>query len=306
MSNRVSFREIFSFFTSAGNLRKGLSMKRAIFVLGIVALLGLMCQSGLAVVVSYDFETGWSGDYAPGWVNSAYRHGEAPVGKMMQQTTTAHSGSYGMQLTADSTPQDWMWWASVSVESVPLAGMMDKQYNPWISAWYYDPGWEAGDMHAAGQIMSVPSWVNPYISGSEDWTDIQFGARMNQATPNDQYYYVAAGEGSPGWKTTGVDRKNGDWVNLKMQLLSDGKVHFYVDGTEVGASYRNDYTDLGLDIGLYTMFTDPLSGWEGKPSTIWDDFQYGSDATPEPATIVIWSLFGGLGLVFAWRKRKSS
>ena len=27
-------------------------------------------------------------------------------------------------------------------------------------------------------------------------------------------------------------------------------------------------------------------------------------AVPEPATIVIWSLLGGFGLVFAWRKRK--
>jgi hypothetical protein len=27
---------------------------------------------------------------------------------------------------------------------------------------------------------------------------------------------------------------------------------------------------------------------------------------PEPATLVIWSLFGGIGLVFAWRKRKSA
>jgi hypothetical protein len=202
-----------------------------------------------------------------------------------------------------------MWWASVSVESVPLAGMMDKQYNPWVSAWYYDPGWEEGsDLHAAGQIFSVPSWVNPYIlPAGEDWTDIQFGARTNQAPTDDKYYYVAAGENSPGWQNSGVNRTNDGWVNLKMQLSSDdGQVHFYVNGTEVGASYRSDYTDLGEEIGLYTMFTDPLSGWEGKPSTIWDDFQYGSDATPEPATIVIWSLLGGLGLVFAWRKRKSS
>ena len=29
-------------------------------------------------------------------------------------------------------------------------------------------------------------------------------------------------------------------------------------------------------------------------------------AVPEPATIIIWSLLGGLGLVFAWRKRKAA
>ena len=25
-----------------------------------------------------DFETSWSGDYAPGWINAAYRHGPPP------------------------------------------------------------------------------------------------------------------------------------------------------------------------------------------------------------------------------------
>lgn len=31
-----------------------------------------------------------------------------------------------------------------------------------------------------------------------------------------------------------------------------------------------------------------------------------TEVTPEPATIIVWSLLGGLSLVFAWRKRKTA
>jgi len=242
----------------------------------------LSAWTGNAVVLFQDgFETPWTGDYAPGWVNSAYRHGEAPVGKMMQQTTVAKTGSYGLKLIADSTPQSWMWWAAVEVESLPASAML-KQYDPYVSAWYYDETQASG----AGQLYAVPSWVNPYLTGGEDWTDIQFGERFNK---QDNYYYVAAGENSPGWQSTGVDRGEG-WHHFKLQLSSvDGKVHFYLDGTEVGATYRNDYADLGTAIGLYTMFAAPLSQYTDKPYTLWDDFEIGS-TVPEPSTILAGAL----------------
>jgi len=238
-----------------------------------------MAAVGVAQAGSYsvtdDFETAWAGDYAPGWENAAYRHGEAPVGKMMEQVAGGFTGS-GMKLIADSTPEDWMWWAGV--EPTPASvnpGAMAKEYNPYMSAMYYDEGGTVGVDDSAGQIYNVPSWSNLYIGGTEDWTDIQFGARDNV---EDNYYYVSCGEGMTGWGDTTVARTVG-WHELKMQLLdSDGKVHFILDGTDVGTSHRDDYVDLGQTMGLYTRFAAPLSGWDPKPSTIWDDFSYGSDA----------------------------
>lgn len=253
--------------------------------------------------VKFDFDTAWSGDYADGWENSAYRHGEAPVGKMMEYVTGGLGGSGAVKLIADSVPQSWMWWAAVSPIAVHAANM-EKKNDPWISAWYYDEGWEGtGVLHKAGQMYAVPSWVNPYIAPGEDWTDIQYGARFNQS---DQYYYAAVGQNHPGWQTTGVARTAG-WHQLKMQLLSsDGKVHFYHrlsesdPWVEVGASYRNDYVDLGPEIGLYTMFENPLSAWGAdKPYTIWDNFEFGS--VPAPGAVVLAWL--GLGLV-GWLKRR--
>lgn len=224
---------------------------------------------------------------------------------MMQQTTLAHSGNFGLELTAASTPESWMWWASVSVESLPSYAM-DKQYNPWVSVYYYD----TMEVYLGGQLFAVPDWVNLYIPPGEDWTDIQFGARFNQPPSTSPYYYVAAGENSPGWVNTGVQRSAG-WHNLKMQLsATDGKVHFYIDNVEVGTTYRNDYTNLGTELGLYTMFNPPLSDWtQILPYTIWDDFQVGSDASvPEAGCTLAFLATGLLGLAGArrWFKRNNS
>lgn len=217
-----------------------------------LALLASLCSVVHAdpYSVTFDFEDSWDGDYAPGWENAAYRHGEAPVGKMMEQVDGGHTGS-GMKLTADSVPEDWMWWASVEPTTASVnPGAMAKEYNPYVSVWYYDEGHSADKDDPAGQLYAVPSWVNNYNAAGEDWTDIQVGARF---TAEDKYYYVAAGEDSPGWQDTGVSRPTDSaaWHQLKIQLSSDdGKVHFYVDGSEVGSTYRADYVDLGQTIGL--------------------------------------------------------
>jgi len=265
-------------------------MKNLIVLAAFVVMCGV--ASGDPYHVVYDFETGWSEDYAPGWENSAYRHGPAPVGKMMTQVAGGYGGSSGMKLTADSVPESSMWWAAVNPTGVNSVAMQ-KQYDPWVSVQYYDECLTG----VAGQVYAVPSWVNPYLSGGEDWTDIQFGGRF---TVTDDYYYTAAGENYPGWQSTGVDRAAG-WHELKMQLLNaDGKIHFFLDGVEVGASYRNDYADLGSSIGLYTMFQNPLSGWgDAKPYTIWDNFEYGSSyVVPLPGA----ALLGMIGLVYAGRR----
>ena len=281
-------------------------MRYVAILAGIGLLLAVTGTAGASAYhVKFDFEASWTADYAPGWENTAYRHGDPPVAKMMQQVSISHGGSYGMELIAGGVPQDWMWWASVNPISVSSYAMT-KQFDPWMSAWYYDQGSSPTDDDPSGYLFAVPSWTNLYIDGdagpnTEDWTDIQFGARF---TAEDNYYYVACGETNPGWVDTGVARPTDTpaWHHLKMQLSSaDGKVHFYIDGTEVCSSWRDDYMDLGTEIGLSTLFNDPLSGWSSPPSTIWDDFEYGS-SIPEPVTMA--GLMLGIGCLARYARNR--
>ena len=59
----------------------------AIWAVSLVIASALLVGNAAAWVpynVQFDFNTSWSGDYAPGWENSAYRHGDPPVGRMME------------------------------------------------------------------------------------------------------------------------------------------------------------------------------------------------------------------------------
>jgi len=234
------------------------------------------------------FEDYWSGAQAAGWINTPYSGGPAPVATM-QQSSFSHSGSYGMKLTADSVPESWIWWAGVQVDTLSHA-YLAREYNPYVSVWHYDEMTQK----RAGQVYAVPDSV------TSNWNDTQFGG-LDYAL--DQYYY---GTGSEPWQTSGVNRTEG-WHNFRFVLSAvDGRIHYFIDGTQVGVSTRDDFTNLGT-VGLFTYFEPELVGWgSNKPYSLWDDMEVGFHAqaqqVPEPSTILLLGC-GLAGLGAAARKR---
>lgn len=273
--------------------------KRVEIAVAAAVIMSVLATPSIASYrVLYDFESDWEGSYVPGWENTPVESGEAPVGVMMEHYYAGYGGGNAVRVIAVDAPDDAAFWADVSpmgYDEVP----MSKQYDPYVKVMYYDEGFNTEEsydssLHRAGQLFSVPDVANSPSSS----TDAQLGAG---AANGDSYFYANYESTGQSVTDTGVARTEG-WHELKMQLLNeDGKIHFFIDGDEVGSTVRDDYENL-LGFGLSTMYTPSLSDWKnGNPSTIWDDFEYGSSYVPEPMTL---SLLGLGGLVVL-RRRKS-
>ena len=275
---------------------------RKLVLMSVVMLAVAGAASGAGTYkVTHDFETSWSTDWAPGWESEEYRHGAEPIAKMRQVDLSPY-GRTGNGAEVYMAEADWHWWGNVEISSIPN-GALDVQYDPWVSVDMYDPGYTNGK-DAIGQLYTLPSGVV-----SDDWTDVQFGGRP-WGDPEGSYYYTWADAPHPDWqKVTSVIRPNADageegvWRNFKIQLLSsDNKMHYYLDGVEVGVSTRDDYLDLG-GLQFSVMFDNPLSDWVEAPSVIIDNYEYGS-AVPEPLTMLaVGSAVVGLGGYIRRRRR---
>jgi len=280
-------------------------MKKVTSVSVVIAVLFAICAVPAIAVpvlstnthVLYDFETSWSGDYASGWADTNAENGQDPRSVMMEFGYFGYQGGNSMRVIAVDTPSTGAFTADVSPVGYEEAAMA-KEYDPWIKVMYYDEGFDSeasynSTLHRAGQMFAVPD--SSAITGS---TDVQFGAG---ASSGDYYAYAnAESSGSASIALTGVARADG-WQELAMQLSSvDGKIHFYIEGAEVGATSRNDYLNL-VGFGLSTVFTSALQDWpHNNPSTVWDNYEFGSSYVPEPMTL---SLLGLGSLVVLKRKR---
>ena len=265
--------------------------------LGILAGIGLLLAvAGTAGAAGYyvtdGFETSWAGQYAPGWENVTYRHGDASSPRMTQYSVagatgniSAASGSYFMGLKVTAAPSTATnWWGAV-VPTFVAGDALARQYSPWVSVSFYDDGVAL----PSPQLAVVPDSGDP-----DDWTDIQFGQRWGKA----DHYWFAECMNSPEWIETSVDRTVG-WHQLKLTQNTAGYVTYYIDGTALGTT-TNVYLDLGSP-DLMTQFND---GYFGESEVYFDNFQVGS-TVPEPVTMAGLAMGIG-GLVTYMRKRRQA
>jgi hypothetical protein len=274
-------------------------MKRS--VMGALAVACVFFAGANMAFASYQFvdsfETGWSGDYAAGWSDVVYRWGDASASAMTQYASGANgivtiSGAnyMGLKVTHAGDPVGSTdWWGAVAPSLNDTA--MAAEYSPWLSVMVYDNGATT----AGAQLAAVPDGYY--------WTDTQMGTRRNQSG---DYWYVEAGANyvagaKTGWQDTLVSRTSG-WHTLKYALDPSGQITYSIDGVVVGLS-QGTYTSL---VGAYLM-TQFNSGGFDNSEVYFDNFQAGSTCVPEPATIIVWSLLGCLGIaVGCWRRWRAA
>jgi len=256
-------------------------MKKLITICAVVTM--MLTANGFvygAYLYTDSFEASWVGDYAAGWEDVAYRHGDASTSVMTQyssvtvnnNTIAAFAGEYftGLKVTNAGTPESSTnWWGAIASNYLN-ENAMAKEYSPWISVAFYDTGLTT----SAAQLATVPT-------SDDDWTDTQIGERVNRP---DHYWYVEAASGS-GWLETTVARTTG-WHTLKQAMNTAGYISYYIDDILVGSSTKT-YDSL---TGLYLM-TQFNPGEFADSEVYFDGFQ--ASSIPEPATIAVLSL-GGL------------
>ena len=102
---------------------------------------------------------------------------------------------------------------------------------------------------------------------------------------------------------TGWGNPNGTEVFNSSTITVEG----YLDGSLVGSVTMNLATDKYDWLAANFKNVNELRFLnDGQDGHWWlmDDFTYGSSPVPEPATIIVWSLLGGLCLSIGWWRRR--
>jgi len=255
-------------------------MKRQLCLCAVLAgSVVFLSNPVMAYFVTDGFETGWAGTHADNYENLGYKFGSpSPSTQMTQTTDYVHTGSYAakLEVTSAGVSPGANWWGAVSRTFDHNA--MKKEYNPWVSVWYYDA---VASALPSGYLSVIPNTPVPYMS---ERADIQIGTRWGQIS---KYWHVS-GNGlvdPPTWVQTSIDRTEG-WHEFKLVMSSAGGAEYFIDGTSVGFSPRTDY----LDIEYISLGSFYLDDYPSDSAVYYDDLSFGSDYIPEPTTMILFGL----------------
>ena len=154
------------------------------------------------------------------------------------------------------------------------------------------------NFNAFSPIASRLTSVSLYQVTS-NWTemDVTYDTRPTWNTTSVTSMSIPAGTGSGGSiPFNGYINGSGSNITSLVQHWLDGDVQNFGLAT----------SDTMITAGLLRISAHEASGTSTDPKLTVTYTPPEASATPEPSAILIWSLLGGLGLVFAWRKRKTA
>lgn len=208
-----------------------------------------------------------------------------------------------------------------------LANSASALYSP-LSVIGSAPDLSYGRYHSDGnnsnylEVAPAVGGANPFTVSVWVWSDIADqggfkGIFSNNDNGNADYSFQLDSHNGD-YRAVGVDiptrstpASAGVWQNLVYRKTSGSQGNFWVDGVQVGANFGANPGGLQeFRIGINRNSDNSFSGLIDNVQ-IWNTAESAAAiyaagpglATPEPTTLLIWSLLAGLGVCLGWRRR---
>lgn len=264
-------------------------MKRFVLLLSVAVAVGLASSAALAAVQSFDgaVTLGTGGWYVDRYAPAGFVGGQtAPDGRT---GTLKESISQNDSLSSRPSPYQYTFYNT-----------QGRKYDVGTSSslfvqLYVPSDWDALDQTAAdlsstGRLASL--WGTGFDASNNvtAYPIIEFNTNVDGSSGN---AFRVWNDVTGTWSVVSGFSGFNKWYDLGFVQEPLGVQKFYVNGTLV-SSVASDPTTSNLGNVM-------LQGYNAGNSydIYWDDLRTaGEGAIPEPMSLVIWSLLGGLGLVF--------
>jgi hypothetical protein len=216
-----------------------------------------------------------------------------------------------VSLNVDAAPNaygspNWgPWWAATQTD-VANGTFTNMRSTPYAGTTNFDAYdeivYSTGDL---GKRLTFTYWIpNQTVQSLTGNFEIKLAMGWDGA----QY---ALDWNSSGWLDDGpnvgwVAPKN--WENYNGGVIGSIGLAFWAMGSDGNPAHVTQADIDGWASSLSAYQTSAIGEVRIRESadSSWQETTLQANMVPEPSTIIIWSLLGGLGLVFAWRKRKAA
>jgi len=193
-------------------------------------------------------------------------------------------------------------------------------------AWAFGATWATGDdfaVSSASEISTIRVWsvggstsnlaMYLYNEATSAWTTYN-----NYTVTPTTYSGGSTYQGSSGSYISiyqldfavGITAAAG--TKFDFAVLGDTSVNTFLHASNASLSGSTQEGSDNLFYSLDTTNLTGLTGWESCDSNqpgVWDkssdiNVQVLGTVVPEPATCIVWSLFGGIGVFAGWRRRR--